>query len=97
MTQLGESVSVAAPFKDAKDPQGSYFFRFKLLDENGKPITNVLYKTVKSGASAKPLHIADGKTLTNGATGIVSTKKDEEIDFYIVWAKLKVNKGFLKS
>lgn len=94
MTQVGEGVSVATISEE--DVEGLYFLRYILLDENGKPIAGVPYKTVKAGSSAKPQHIADGKTARNGTTTIVSSTKDEEIDFYIAWAKLKVNKGFFK-
>ncbi len=94
MTQIGEGVHVASASDEEVDDL--YFLRFQLVDENAKPIKNIPFKTVKSGQSADPLHIADGRTAPDGKTPIVSTIKDEEIDFYLVWAKLKVNKGFFK-
>lgn len=93
MTQCGESAYVASSTDDETE---NAFLRFQLIDESGNPICSVPYKTVKSGESADPLHIPDGKTSLHGNTTIVSTVLGEEIDFYIVWAKLIVNKGFLK-
>lgn len=79
-----------------QDTNESYLLRFKMLDKNGRAIANLPYKTVKTGTSAQPLHIADAKTPSNGLTTAVSTTKNEEIDLYIVWAKLTVNKSYLK-
>ena len=94
MTEIGEGISVNS--SSEQDVDDLFLLRFKLLDENGLPIKNVPYKTVEAGASAEPLHIADGETTQSGITEIVSRTQDEEIDFYIVWAKLTINKGFFK-
>lgn len=94
MTQIGESVNVSPISEEEAD--GLYVLHFQLVDDAGNPIKNVDYKTVKAGTSAEPLHIADNRTSVNGTTTIVSTEKNEEIDFYIVWAKLTINKGFIK-
>ena len=94
MTQIGEGCTTTSI--NTEDVDSLYFLRFRLIDEIYQPIANIAYKTVKAGLSAEPLHIADGKTTLDGTTNIVSVTKNEEIDFYIVWAKLTVNKGFLK-
>jgi hypothetical protein len=94
MTQMGEgSASAAIELEE----NGLYFLYYQLVDENGRPLKNIPYKTVQVGASAEPAHIADGETNTQGKTFVVSTEKDEEIDCYLVWAKLTINKGFFKG
>jgi len=95
MTQLGEGVHCATIAVD--DVEGINVLFFKLVDANGKPLRNIPYKLVKSGASAEPTHLAQGKTNSKGKTTVASTTNDEEIDFYVTWAKLKMNKGFLKD
>ena len=96
MTQIGEGA-----FKDddltADAVDDLYMLRFKVIDEGAKPLIKLPFKTVKSGTSAEPLHIADGITNYDGLTPIVSTKKNESVDFYIVWAKLNINKDFFKT
>jgi len=94
MTQLGEGVDVSS-FTDEEE-EGLFRLRFILLDGNGEAVSGVRFKTVKSGTSADPLHLADGETSFNGMTPVVSRTKDEEVDFFIAWAKLEVNKGFFK-
>lgn len=91
--QVGEAVSVATI--DEEDA-GLFFMRFKLVDDAGKGVANIPFKTVKAGASKEPLHIADGRTAKTGITNIISSVEGEAIDFYVSWAKLKVNEGFLK-
>ena len=96
MTQIGEG-----SFKDdelkADAVDDLYLLRFKIIDEGGRPIIKLPFKTVKTGTSAEPLHIADGITDYNGSTPIVSTTKNESIDFHIVWAKLNINKDCFKT
>ncbi len=95
MTQVGEGVEVTQPMDDI-EADGLYLLRFMLEDKQGNPIPRIPYKTVLKGSSAEPLHIADGKTTQTGLTPIVSSVRNEEVDFYIAWTKLTVNKGWLK-
>lgn len=94
MTQLGESAFVAPPV--GEENVETSMLMYMLVDNLSQPITGIDYKTVLAGDSAAPLHEASGATALSGKTRIVSTTAGEQIDFYIVWAKLEVNKGFLK-
>ena len=95
MAELGEGVAVTQ-IADEEDAEDIYALYFKLVDEGGNPLKDIPYKTVVAGTSAEPLHIEDAETLRDGRTFVASSTKDEEIDFYFVWSKLRVNTGFLK-
>jgi hypothetical protein len=98
MTQVGEGVNVATIAQETgEDIEDINVLRFKLVDDNGKAVSDIPYKTVKKGESAEPLHITYTKTSFKGLTQAVSTTNDEEIDFYLVWAKLTVDKSFFKT
>lgn len=84
----------SAKSKDVSEETYSLCYQFQ--DENGQPIAKLPYKTALAGESVKQLHIADSKTSQKGKTAPVSTTQNEEIDLYIVWAKLQVNTDFLK-
>ena len=67
-----------------------YTLCFQVKDEFGQPLKRIAYKVLPAG-NRDALHQADGKTGSQGKTPIVSTDKNEGMDFYFVWAELKTN------
>ncbi len=97
MTEIGEAVSITSDNDNEDEVEDLFRLRFQLLAENGAPVKGIPYKTIQSGKSAEPLHIDDARTSFLGITDIVSTTENEEIDFYIVWAKLTINTSWIKT
>lgn len=80
-----------------KCPLKDFQLRFELMTETGVAVSDAPYKTALSGSAVDDLHLEDAKTDASGQTAVVSETSGEAIDFYLVWAKVKVNKGFLKT
>ncbi|MCF6260970.1 MAG: DUF4150 domain-containing protein [Gammaproteobacteria bacterium] len=69
-----------------------YTLCFQVIDKLGQPLKKIAYKTLPAG-NQDALHQADGKTDSHGKTPVVSTEKNESMDFYLVWADVKTHKN----
>ena len=54
-------------------------------------VGGIPYKTMPVGEKNKMAHIKDDLTNEHSLTEVVSTVRDEKIDFYLVWTKLQVD------
>lgn len=70
----------------------AYSLLFQLIDKLGQPLKKIPWKALPAGHQ-KALHQTDKKTDNRGKTPVVSTEQNESIDFYLVWADLKVTKN----
>lgn len=74
-----------------------YELRFQLVDEAGQPVhqrapssTGFPYKALPSGTPNSNPQRSDARTDGDGKTEVVSTQRDERVDFYLCWSKLMV-------
>jgi len=92
VTELGEPT-----FEEASSVDTSATLRFRMILRDGSTISNFPYKTLRAGTPNTDSHVKDNVTEHLGRTAIVSTKKGERVDFYLVWARVEVNKSFFKG